>query len=179
MAPTEFFFLAKLMRYFCSEKMSFLIQIMAFCLKYVEEVPYYFSRSSIKFQGHTGWKINDLNPIWVRSLGRWQLSNPSDLPCFMKNQFGLYITYISVAHFAMKFCTEHGSIIECCAGFAYPIAWWSQASEIVTCASKFYLQDTYKILTRSSSGGRPLGLWYQINIVRCRYLTSGACNFEF
>ena len=26
-------------------------------------------------------KINDLNPIWVRLLGRSQLSNPSDLPC--------------------------------------------------------------------------------------------------
>ena len=47
----------------------------------VEEVPYKFSRSSIKFQGHAGWKIDDLNPIWVRLLGRSQLSNPSDLPC--------------------------------------------------------------------------------------------------
>ena len=37
--------------------------------------------SSIKFQGHTGWKMDDLNPIWVRLLGRSQLSNPSDLPC--------------------------------------------------------------------------------------------------
>ena len=37
--------------------------------------------SSIKFQGHTGWKIDYLNPIWVRLLGRSQLSNPSDLPC--------------------------------------------------------------------------------------------------
>ena len=37
--------------------------------------------SSIKFQGHTGWKIDDLNPIWVRLLGRSQLSNPSDLSC--------------------------------------------------------------------------------------------------
>ena len=30
----------------------------------VEEVPYCFSRSSIKFHGHTGRKIDDLNPIW-------------------------------------------------------------------------------------------------------------------
>ena len=50
----------------------------------LEEVPYNFSRSSIKFQGHTGWKIDDLNPIWVRLLGRSQLSNPSDLPCSSK-----------------------------------------------------------------------------------------------
>ena len=47
----------------------------------IEEVPYCFLRSSIKFQDHMGWKINDLNPIWVRLLGRSQLSNPSDLPC--------------------------------------------------------------------------------------------------
>ena len=47
----------------------------------IEEVPCYFLGSSIKFQGHTGWKIDDLNPIWVRLLGRSQLSNPSDLPC--------------------------------------------------------------------------------------------------
>ena len=36
----------------------------------IEEVPYYSSRSSIKFQGHTGWKIYDLNPIWVRFFSR-------------------------------------------------------------------------------------------------------------
>ena len=49
----------------------------------IEEVPYYFSGSSIKFRGHTGWKIDDSNPIWVRLLGRSQLSNPSDLLCFL------------------------------------------------------------------------------------------------
>ena len=43
---------------------------------HVEETPYNFSRSSVKFQGHTGWKIEDFNPIWVRLLGRSQLSNP-------------------------------------------------------------------------------------------------------
>ena len=30
----------------------------------IEEVPYCFARSSIKFDGHTGGKIEDLNPIW-------------------------------------------------------------------------------------------------------------------
>ena len=40
-----------------------------------EEVPYCISRSSIKFYGHTGQKIDDLHPIWVRLLGRLQLSN--------------------------------------------------------------------------------------------------------
>ena len=47
----------------------------------IERVPYCFFRSSLKFQGHTCWKIDDLIPIWVRLLGRSQLSNPSDLPC--------------------------------------------------------------------------------------------------
>ena len=49
----------------------------------------YFLGSSIKFQGHKGWKIDDFNPIWVRLLGRSQLSNPSDLPCyiFTRGQF--------------------------------------------------------------------------------------------
>ena len=48
-------------------------------------MPYCFLGSSIKFQGHTGWKIDDLNPIWVRLLGQSQLSNPSDLPCSMSS----------------------------------------------------------------------------------------------
>ena len=55
----------------------------------IEEVPYCFWRSSIKYQGHTGWKIDDLNPVWVRLLGRSQLSNPSDLPCF--TQIKIYV----------------------------------------------------------------------------------------
>ena len=46
----------------------------------IEKVPYYFFRSSIKFQGHKGWKSDNLNLIWVRLLRRSQLSNPSDLP---------------------------------------------------------------------------------------------------
>ena len=47
----------------------------------IEEVPYCFPRPSIKFQGHKGQKIDDLDQIWARLLGRSQLSNPSDLPC--------------------------------------------------------------------------------------------------
>ena len=55
----------------------------------IEEVPYGFSRSSIKFQGHTGRKIDDLIPIWLRLLGWPQLSNPTDLPCFVPNWSGM------------------------------------------------------------------------------------------
>ena len=54
----------------------------------IEEVPYYFSRSYIKFQGHTGWKIDELDQIWARLLGRSQLSNPSDLPCWSTGGLG-------------------------------------------------------------------------------------------
>ena len=45
----------------------------------IEEVPYCFARSSIKFHGHTGrnWRFESN----LRLLGRSQLSNPSDLPC--------------------------------------------------------------------------------------------------
>ena len=48
-------------------------------------MPYCFPRSPMKFQGHTGWKIDDLDQIWARLLGRSQLSNPSDLPCSLWN----------------------------------------------------------------------------------------------
>ena len=37
----------------------------------IEEVPYCFPRSSIKFQGHKGQKIDDLDKIWARLLGRF------------------------------------------------------------------------------------------------------------
>ena len=45
----------------------------------IEKVPYYFSKPSIKFQGHTVWQIDDFSPIWVKLLSRSQLSNPPDL----------------------------------------------------------------------------------------------------
>ena len=35
-----------------------------------------FFKWFITFRGHTDWKIYNLNPIWVRLLGRSQLSNP-------------------------------------------------------------------------------------------------------
>ena len=36
----------------------------------IEEVPYCFSRSSIKLHGHTGGKIDDFNPNWDYLAGR-------------------------------------------------------------------------------------------------------------
>ena len=116
----------------------------------IEEVPYCFSRSSIKFQGHTALKIVEFDPNWAfpdcnsswnspkamkyytkletaeercpivfqrhpsnfkitrdktspiltqigrfRTIGRSQLSNPSDLPCY-------YMIYIF--HEIAKYC---------------------------------------------------------------------------
>ena len=49
--------------------------------KGIEEVSCWFSRPSVKFQGHRAWKFEDLDLIWARLLGRSQLSNPSDSPC--------------------------------------------------------------------------------------------------
>ena len=113
----------------------------------IEEVPYCFLRSSVKFQGHTDLKIVEFDPNWAfpdsnsslnspmamkcctkletakercpivfqghpsnfkvtrdktspiltqigrfRTIGRSQLSNPSDLPCFFKSHECLIFT---------------------------------------------------------------------------------------
>ena len=72
----------------------------------IEEVPYCFLGSSIKFQGHTGWKIDDLNPIWVRLLCRSQLSNPSDLPC-------LCLFPTNRCQWSIKSCSAQPRICKC------------------------------------------------------------------
>ena len=79
-----------------------------------EEVPYCFPRSSIKFQGHTGWKINELNPIWVRLLGRSQLSNPSDLPCYLPNHFEiLHSASRIIVVWRTQFASVHNKGMSC------------------------------------------------------------------
>ena len=40
-----------------------------------------FFEVTIKFQGHTGRKFDDLDQIWARLLAWSQPSNPSDSPC--------------------------------------------------------------------------------------------------
>ena len=86
----------------------------------IEAVPYYFSRSSIKFQGHAGWRIYDLNPIWVRLLDRSQLLKSlrfalSSLywqagifilirPLFVGNAFGLNVYFL---HYEKKTFKTH------------------------------------------------------------------------
>ena len=56
----------------------------------IEEMPCCFSRSPIKFQSYDGPKIDNLNPICVRLLGRSQLSSPSDLPCFLLTEWAQF-----------------------------------------------------------------------------------------
>ena len=45
----------------------------------IEEVPYHFSRSSIKFQGHTGQKIAYFDPNWAFPDCNFGLNSPMDL----------------------------------------------------------------------------------------------------
>ena len=118
----------------------------------IVEVPYCFSRSNVKFQGHTALKIVEFDPNWVfpdcnsslnspmaikcctkletakeifpivfqghpsnfkvswdktspiltqigrfRTIGRSQLSNPSDLPCFINGLFPYIRLALAVA----------------------------------------------------------------------------------
>ena len=48
-----------------------------------EELWYCFFQGHPSNLGNTSWKINYLNPVWIRFLARSQLSNPSDLPCYI------------------------------------------------------------------------------------------------
>ena len=76
----------------------------------IEEVPYCFVRSYIKLQGHTGWKIDYLNPIWVRLLGRSQLSNPSDLPYWHKFA---WLHWIHIPNIHLKICRIYLRFEQC------------------------------------------------------------------
>ena len=109
----------------------------------IVEVPYCFSRSYVKFQGHTALKIIEFDPNWgfpdcnsslnspmamkcctkletakercpfvfqghpsnfkvltqighFRTIGRSQLSNPSDLPCWLCSHHGIIIKFSGV-----------------------------------------------------------------------------------
>ena len=119
----------------------------------IVEVPYCFSRSSVKFQGHAALKIVEFDPNWAfpdcnsslnspmamkcctkletakercpivfqghpsnfevtryktspiltqigrfRTIGRSQLSNPSDLPCFVRKHQCAFAFYIFRSH---------------------------------------------------------------------------------
>ena len=61
-----------------------------------------------------GRKIDVLNPIWVRLLGRSQLSNPSDLPCLQMHSLweNVWITITEFVHFdgLMKDCSNSSAL---------------------------------------------------------------------
>ena len=81
-----------------------------------QDMPYYISRSSIKFQSHTGWKNDDLNPIWERLLGRSQLSNPSDLPCSQTKTNVLLFLQIGWSDLLAKLAKQHAEKFNCTFG---------------------------------------------------------------
>ena len=50
----------------------------------IEEVPFCFSRSSIKFQGHTGQKIANFDPNWVFPDCNFSLNSPMTIKWCIK-----------------------------------------------------------------------------------------------
>ena len=50
----------------------------------IEEVPYCFWRSSVKFQGHTAKKIVDFYPNWAFPDCNWNLKSPMGMKCCTK-----------------------------------------------------------------------------------------------
>ena len=84
----------------------------------IEEVPYCFPMSYVKFQGHTAKKIVDFDPNWVFPDCNSSL-NPSNLPClshsdfciFSFNQAALWLVQsvrLSVTPFSL--CSHHHEI---------------------------------------------------------------------
>ena len=50
----------------------------------IEEVPYRFSRSSVKFQGHTALKIVQFDPNWAFPDCNSSLNSPMAMKCYTK-----------------------------------------------------------------------------------------------
>ena len=50
----------------------------------IEEVPYCFSRSSVKFQGHTALKIVEFDPNWAFPDSNSSLNSPMAMKCCTK-----------------------------------------------------------------------------------------------
>ena len=50
----------------------------------IEEVPYCFSRSSVKFQGHTALKIVEFDPNWPFPDCNSSLNSPMAMKCYAK-----------------------------------------------------------------------------------------------
>ena len=55
-----------------------------YSLMFLEEVPYCFSRSSVKFQGHTVLKIMEFDPEWAFPDCNSSLNSPMAMKCCTK-----------------------------------------------------------------------------------------------
>ena len=127
----------------------------------IEEVPYYFSMSYINFQGHTGWKIDELDQIWARLLGRSQLSNPSDLPCFYYNSKFKQSTYLDATSHSMAACLILHE--------RYQPAW--KINLILVCALSELVSDVIMMQKLASHHCRSV----QISSILFYPLMSGSC----
>ena len=75
------------------------------------ETPHCFPRSSVKFQGHTGKTSPILTQIGrFRTLGRSQLSNPSDLLCFSFVCLFRFVLFFVCLLFVCFCVASYGSI---------------------------------------------------------------------
>ena len=108
----------------------------------IEEVPYCFPRPSIKFQGHKGQKIDDLDQIWARLLGRSQLSNPSDLPCSRSSDKFQGHTALKIVEFDLDWafpdCNSslNSPMFEFTNGYEMMHKAWSSIEEVPYCFSR-------------------------------------------
>ena len=70
--------------------------------------------------------MDDLNPIWVRLLGRLQLSNPSGLPClYTPNQFHIGRAHTQNDRCLLKYLINVGKVISSVDFFPPELCWWS------------------------------------------------------
>ena len=80
----------------------------------IKDVPYNFWGVIHQISRSHGRKISDSNPISVRLLGRSQLSNPSDLPCWEWEHENIFeFLIISITHWgrATHICVGKLTII--------------------------------------------------------------------
>ena len=130
----------------------------------LEYILFYFSRSSILFLCHTGWKINDLETILVRLLGLSQLSNPSDLPCLLKNVNGKW--YLQTVAW-MLICVIDNIICSSCVlsllafhiSFVRQARWCILTHAIKVSVPREYHQDKPWIITGGYLGRQGWVLW--------------------
>ena len=86
----------------------------------IEEVPYYFSRSSMNFQGHTGWKIDDLMIYGMENL----------IPSVFVRRFRCHSHRSRPRSYSLKICLSPMTDKSC--GLLYLGIWPGKRRYIVT-----------------------------------------------